>query len=105
MNLHDFVTFPVNASTILLHSRSSNIFRSIPIISENMSIFTCVFPSKGFNLTLAAAIYVLVVVGLHLAAPLLTFPRLVVLEPVEYILPLDLPVPPELGGDVLDLVR
>lgn len=48
---------------------------------------------------------VLAVVRLHLAAALLSLPRLVVLKPVEDILSLDLSIPPELGGDVLDLVR
>lgn len=42
--------------------------------------------------------------GLDPSPALLTLAGLVVLEPVEDVLPFDLAEPPELGGDVLDLV-
>lgn len=45
-----------------------------------------------------------VMVGDGNAATLLTLSGLVVLEPVEDVLPFDLAEPPELGRDVLDLV-
>jgi len=45
------------------------------------------------------------VVDVHGELLLLPLPGLVVLEPVEHILPLDLAVLPEPGGDPLDLLR
>lgn len=45
-----------------------------------------------------------IMVGDGNAATLLTLSGLVVLEPVEDVLPFDLAEPTELGGDVLDLV-
>jgi len=58
---------------------------------------------RGLQRAGGAAVEQLVVLAAEVAAELLAVPCLVVLEPVEDVLALDLAVEGEVGGDLLDL--